>query len=187
MFPPQSTPSKRPKRRVESYRIYKRPYSACSQSSRPSPSSYEKATHGRLVGPTLSTPRGDNNYNQYRPLCEVCPRDCDKVVGTLQGNRACCVKVNCDITMYRCRCIYTVDRTSQPEEMMLHSRDRRDATALATHVNKCTKVNWTVSFNITGNRKMMKNGPHLFKFSVFSAVCALFGGKTLSFVPSRLI
>ena len=85
MFPPQSTPSKRPKRRVESYRIYKRPYSACSQSSRPSPSSYEKATHGRLVGPTLSTPRGDNNYNQYRPLCEVCPRDRDKVVGTLQG------------------------------------------------------------------------------------------------------
>ena len=85
MFSPQSTPSKRPKRRVESYRIYKRPYSACSQSSRPSPSSYEKATHGRLVGPTLSTPRGDNNYNQYRPLCEVCPRDCDKVVGTLQG------------------------------------------------------------------------------------------------------
>ena len=86
MFPPQSTPSKRPKRRVESYRIYKRPYSACSQSSRPSPSSYEKATHGRLVGPTLSTPRGDNNYNQYRPLCEVCPRDRDKVVGTLQGS-----------------------------------------------------------------------------------------------------
>ena len=85
MFPPQSTPSKRPKRRVESYRIYKRPYSACSQSSRPSPSSYEKATHGRLVGPTLSTPRGDKYYNQYRPLCEVCPRDRDKVVGTLQG------------------------------------------------------------------------------------------------------
>ena len=85
MFPPQSTPSKRPKRRVESYRIYKRPYSACSQSSRPSSSSYEKATHGRLVGPTLSTPRGDKYYNQYRPLCEVCPRDRDKVVGTLQG------------------------------------------------------------------------------------------------------
>ena len=29
---------------------------------------------------------GDNNYNQYRPLCEVCPRDRDKVVGTLQGS-----------------------------------------------------------------------------------------------------
>ena len=85
VFPPQSTPSKRPKRRVESYRIYKRPYSACSQSSRPSPSSYEKATHGKLVGPTLSTPRGDKYYNQYCPLCEVCPRDSGKVLGTLQG------------------------------------------------------------------------------------------------------
>ena len=57
--------------------------------SRPSPTSYEKATHGRLVGPTLSTPRGDKYYNQYRPLCEVCPRDRDKVVGTLQGAVAC--------------------------------------------------------------------------------------------------
>ena len=46
--------------------------------------SYEKATHGKLVGPTLSTPRGEKYYNQYRPLCEVCPRDRDKVVGTLQ-------------------------------------------------------------------------------------------------------
>ena len=80
-----SLPRQRGQRRVESYRIYKRPYSACSQSSRPSPSSYEKATHGRLVGPTLSTPRGDKYYNQYRPLCEVCPRDRGKVVGTLQG------------------------------------------------------------------------------------------------------
>ena len=26
-----------------------------------------------------------------------------------------------------------VDRTSQPEEMMLHSRDRSDVTALAAH------------------------------------------------------
>ena len=48
-------------------------------------SSYEKATHGKLVGPPLSTPRGDKYYNQYRPLCEVCPRDRGKVVGTLQG------------------------------------------------------------------------------------------------------
>ena len=39
---------------------------------------------------------------------------------------------------------------------MLHSRDRRDVTALAAHINKCTEVNWTVNFNITGNRKMMK-------------------------------
>ena len=67
MFPPQSTLSKR---RVESYRIYKRPYNACSQSSRPSPSSYEKATDGKLVGLTLSTPRGDEYYNQYRPLSQ---------------------------------------------------------------------------------------------------------------------
>ena len=37
------------------------------------------------MGPTLSTPRGDKYYNQYRPLCEVCPRDRGKVVGTLQG------------------------------------------------------------------------------------------------------
>ena len=80
-----SLPRQRGQRRVESYRIYKRPYSACSQSSRPSPSSYEKDTHGKLVGPTLSTPRGDKYYNQYRPLCEVCPRDRGKVVGTLQG------------------------------------------------------------------------------------------------------
>ena len=99
MFPPQSTPSKRPKRRVESYRIYKRPYSACSQSSRPSPSSYEKATHGRLVGPTLSTPRGDKYYNQYRPLCEVCPRDRGKVVGTLQGD--CIMIISCNTIVDR--------------------------------------------------------------------------------------
>ena len=45
----------------------------------------EKATHGKLLGPTLSTPRGDKYYNQYRPLCEMCPRDGRKVVGTLQG------------------------------------------------------------------------------------------------------
>ena len=37
------------------------------------------------MGPTLSTPRGDKYYNQYRPPCEVCPRDRGKVVGTLQG------------------------------------------------------------------------------------------------------
>ena len=42
----------------------------------------QKATHGKLVGPTLSTPRGDKYYNQYRPLCEVCPRDHGKVVGS---------------------------------------------------------------------------------------------------------
>ena len=50
------------------------------------PLSYENATHGKLVGPTLSTPRGDKYYNQYRPLCEVWPRDRGKVIGTLAGN-----------------------------------------------------------------------------------------------------
>ena len=45
----------------------------------------KKATHGKRVGPTLSTPRGDKYNNQYSPLCEVCPRDRGKVVGTLQG------------------------------------------------------------------------------------------------------
>ena len=35
--------------------------------------------------PTLGTPRGDKYYNQYRPLCEVCPRDHGKVVESLQG------------------------------------------------------------------------------------------------------
>ena len=34
---------------------------------------------------TLGTPRGDKYYNQYRPLCEVCPRDHGKVVESLQG------------------------------------------------------------------------------------------------------
>ena len=38
--------------------------------------------------PTLGTPRGDKYYNQYRPQCEVCPRDNGKVVESLQG-RAC--------------------------------------------------------------------------------------------------
>ena len=35
--------------------------------------------------------------------------------------------------MNHCRFLPLVDRTSQPEEMMLHSRDRRDVTALAAH------------------------------------------------------
>ena len=61
---------------------------ALSLPGHPSPSSYEKATHGKLVGPTLSTPRGDKYYNQYRPLCEVCQRDRGKVVETLQGGQS---------------------------------------------------------------------------------------------------
>ena len=70
-------------RRVRILSIYKRPYFACSQSSGPSPLSYGKDTHSKLVSSTLSTPRGDKYYND-RPLCEVCPRDRGKVVGTLR-------------------------------------------------------------------------------------------------------
>ena len=70
---------------MESYRIYKRPYSACSHSPDHPLRVTEKATHDKLVGPTLSTARGDKYYNQYRPLCQLCPRDHGKVVETLQG------------------------------------------------------------------------------------------------------
>ena len=35
--------------------------------------------------PALRTPRGDKYYNQYRPQCEVCPRDHCKMVESLQG------------------------------------------------------------------------------------------------------
>ena len=54
MFPPQSTPSMRPKRRVESNRIYKRPYSACSHFPDHPLRVTENATRGKLVGPTYS-------------------------------------------------------------------------------------------------------------------------------------
>ena len=84
--------------------------------------------------------------------------------------------------MYQCRCICTVDRTSQPDEMMLHTRDRRDVTALATHVNKCSEVN----LNITGNRKMMKKGLHIFKFSDFLTNLHLFRMKNIFFCPTTI-
>ena len=67
-------------------------------------SSYEKATHGKLVGPTLSTPREDKYYNQYRPLCEVCPRDRGKVVGTLQGYAG-SNPINAFTSFLHCYCI----------------------------------------------------------------------------------
>ena len=35
---------------------------------------------------TLGTPGGDKYYNQYRPQCEVCPRDHGKVVESLRGD-----------------------------------------------------------------------------------------------------
>ena len=69
------------KRRVESSRIFKRQHSAYSHSLNHPLRATEKATHRKLVDPTLSTPRGDKYYNQYRPLCEVCLRDHGKVVG----------------------------------------------------------------------------------------------------------
>ena len=82
----------RQKRPVESYRIYKRPYSECSHSPDHPLRVTKKATNGKLVGSTLSTPRGDKYNNKYRPLCEVCLRDHGKVVGTLQGCLFCEIK-----------------------------------------------------------------------------------------------
>ena len=67
-----------------------------------------------------------------------------------------------------------------------YSRDRRDVTALATQVNKCTAVMWTVNFNITGNGKMMKNGLYLFKFSDFFTSLRLFWRKNIVFCPAEL-
>ena len=69
----------------------------------------------------------------------------------------------------------------------LNSRDRRDVTALATQVNKCTAVMWTVNFNITGNGKMMKNGPYLFKFFDFFTSLRLFRRKNIVFCPATII
>ena len=80
--------------------------------------------------------------------------------------------------------ICTVDRTSQPEELMLHPRDRCDVTALVTHVNKCTEVNWMMNFDITSNRKMMKNGLHIFKFSDFLTSLHLIRRKNIFFCPT---
>ena len=69
---------------------------------------------------------------------------------------------------------------------MLHSGDRRDVTALAAHINKCTEVNWTVNFNITGNRKMMKNMLHSFKFSDFFTSLRLIRRKNIVFCPTTI-
>ena len=67
------------------------------------------------------------------------------------------------------------------------SRDRRDITALATQVNKITAVKWTVSFNITGNGKMMKIGPYLFKFSDIFTSLRLFRRENIVFCPAMVI
>ena len=68
-----------------------------------------------------------------------------------------------------------------------NSRDRRDVTALATQVNKCTAVVWTVNFNITGNEKMMKNGPYLIKFADFFTGTCLFRKENFVFCPTTII
>ena len=69
-----------------------------------------------------------------------------------------------------------------------YSQDRRDVTALATQVNKCTAVMWTVNFNIMGTvpGKWWKMGRIYSNSLISSSVCAYFEGKTLSFVPPRL-
>ena len=88
MFPLGSTPSKRPKRRVESYRIlYSHILHALSLPGHPFELPRKPPTVNKW-DPTLGTPRGDKYYNQYRPQCEVCPRDHGKVVESLRG-RAC--------------------------------------------------------------------------------------------------
>ena len=46
---------------------------------------------------------------------------------------------------------------------------------------------WTVNFNITGDGKMMKNGPLLFKFSDFFTSLRLFGRENIVFCPATII
>ena len=46
---------------------------------------------------------------------------------------------------------------------------------------------WTVNFNITGNGKMMKNGPYLFKFSDFFNSLRLFRKENIVYCPATII
>ena len=46
---------------------------------------------------------------------------------------------------------------------------------------------WTVNFNISGNGKMMKNGPYLFKFFDFFTSLRLFRRKNIVFCPATII
>ena len=46
---------------------------------------------------------------------------------------------------------------------------------------------WTVNFNITGNGKMMKNGPYLFKFTDFFISLRLFRRENIVFCPVTII
>ena len=68
-----------------------------------------------------------------------------------------------------------------------YSRDRRDVTALATQVNKCTAVMWTVNFNITDNGKMMKNWPYLINFTDFFIRLRLFRKENIVFCSATII
>ena len=86
MFPLGSTPSKRPKRRVESYRIlYAHILHALSLPGHPLRVT-EKATHGEQVGLySLHSRMGTSITINIVPKCEVCPRDHGKVVESLRG------------------------------------------------------------------------------------------------------
>ena len=44
-----------------------------------------------------------------------------------------------------------------------------------------------MNFNITGNGKMMKNGPYLIKFSVFFTSTRLFQKENIVFCPATII
>ena len=86
MFPLGSTPSKRPKRRVESYRIlYAHILHALSLPGHPLRVT-EKATHGEQMGLySWHSQMGTSITINIVPKCEVCPRDHGKVVESLQG------------------------------------------------------------------------------------------------------
>ena len=86
MFPLGSTPSKRPKRRVESYRIlYAHILHTLSLPGHPLRVT-EKATHGEQVGLySLHSRTGTSITINIVPKCEVCPRDHGKVVESLRG------------------------------------------------------------------------------------------------------
>ena len=88
MFPLGSTPSKRPKRRVESYRIlYAHILHALSLPGHPLRVT-EKATHGEQVGLySWHSRTGTSITINIVPKCEVCPRDHGKVVESLRGQR----------------------------------------------------------------------------------------------------
>ena len=55
---------------------------------------------------TLGTPRGDKYYNQYRSLCEVCPRDHGKVVESLQGSPCLVILQNSIVVHLRVSNVY---------------------------------------------------------------------------------